>query len=208
MHFRRIVSSALLVAAWSPLVSAAKDGTADPPTAPQPGTPASLSQPPTRTSPTTASSKTTTSNAPNLIGALWRASREFGMLGCVPQLLPLVTSLPTPIPAELLGADMMRQALAQTTLALDQVCEYAVTGAAGAAFTAFLPRWYGWYDAHAEQVRRLVDKCPKAAALTRTADAYRACGHVVDIVGSATAAATQSAEPERVGQDRNEKIEL
>ncbi|KAK8118082.1 uncharacterized protein PG998_006363 [Apiospora kogelbergensis] len=124
------------------------------------------------------------------------------MLGCVPQLLPLVTSLPTPIPAELLGADMMRQALAQTTLALDQVCEYAVTGAAGGGLhrvPAALVRL---------QVRRLVDKCPKAAALTRTADAYRACSHVADVVGSATAAATQSAEPERVGQDRNEKIEL
>ncbi|KAK8036264.1 hypothetical protein PG993_008878 [Apiospora rasikravindrae] len=180
---------------------------------PKPGTPASSS--PTKTS--TKTSTTAKPNKPNIISSLFRVSREFGVLGCVPQVLPLVTSLPH-IPSELLGADMIKQALAQTTLGLDQVCEYQVTGTAGAAFSSFLPTWYGWYDEHANrEIRRLVEKCPKVGALTQTAEAYRSCAQVVAIMGaatateiSATATATGDAkvEEEEEEEDDSEKIEL
>ncbi|KAK7959274.1 uncharacterized protein PG986_004128 [Apiospora aurea] len=129
---------------------------------------------------------------------------------------PLVTSLPH-IPPALLGADLIKQALAQTTLGLDQVCEYRVTGAAGAAFSSFLPTWYGWYDEHAgREIRRLVEKCPKVGALTQTAEAYRSCAQVVEIMSaaaateaSATAAAAGGAKAKiGVEEDDYEKVEL
>ncbi|KAK8860137.1 hypothetical protein PGQ11_010871 [Apiospora arundinis] len=222
MQFRRIIYAALLVAAWSPLSSAAKGGAAadsPPPSKPEPGTPHSLSQPPTQTSSaTTVSSPTTTSKRNNnalVIASLWRVSREFGILNCLPPLLPLVTSLPQGIPSELLGADMIKQALAQSTLSLDQVCEYHVTGTAGAAFSSFLPQWYGWYDEHADDVRRLVEKCPKVGALTQTAEAYRACTQVVDIMAtttaeeaSSTAAADTKVKVSEEKRHSDEKMEL
>ncbi|KAK8054500.1 hypothetical protein PG994_009567 [Apiospora phragmitis] len=86
--------------------------------------------------------------------------------------------------------------------------------------------WYGWYDEHADQeIRRLVEKCPKVGALTRTAEAYRTCAQVVEIMSAAaaaaatasemaeisataTATATGSAEMEAEEEDDHEKIEL
>lgn len=194
MHLRRIIYAALLAVASSPLASAAKNG--DPP--------------PTKTSSTTPGSTANNKN-PNLLGSLFKVSREFGILGCVPQVLPLVTALP-PIPPELLGADLIKQALAQTTLSLDQVCDYRVTGTAGAAFTAFLPAWYEWYDAHADQeIRRLVEKCTKVGSLTRTAEAYRTCTQVAAVMSAAaeaSAAASGKAESNAVEGGGYEKDEL
>ncbi|KAK7998962.1 hypothetical protein PG991_014637 [Apiospora marii] len=191
MHLRRIIYAALLAVASSPLASAAKNG--DPP--------------PTKTSsPTTSTSRSTkTANKnPNLLGSLFRVSREFGILGCVPQVLPLVTALPS-IPPELLGADLVQQALAQTTLALDQVCEYRVTGTVGDAFTSFLPAWYAWYDARADrEIRRLVEKCPKVGELTRTAEAYRTCAQVVEVM---SAAAASEARATATGEAKAEAVE-
>ncbi|KAK7912274.1 hypothetical protein PG985_014755 [Apiospora marii] len=200
MQLRRIIYAALLAVAGSPLASAAKNGD-DPP--------------PTKTSsPTTSVSRSTNTNKnPNLLGSLFRVSREFGILGCVPQVLPLVTALP-PIPPELLGADLVRQALAQTTLALDQVCEYEVTGTVGDVFTSFLPAWYEWYDARADrgEIRRLVEKCPKVGELTRTAEAYRTCAQIVEVmsaaVSEARATATGEAKVEAVEETDHGKDEL
>ncbi|KAK8045785.1 hypothetical protein PG996_013849 [Apiospora saccharicola] len=199
MHFRRIIYAALLAIAGSPLASAAKNG--DPP--------------PTKTSTSTTTSRSTKTNTGNnnakLIGSLWRVSREFGILGCVPQVLPLVTALPS-IPPELLGADLVKQALAQTTLSLDEVCDYRVTGTAGEAFTSFMPAWYEWYDAHAgQEIRRLVEKCPKVGSLTRTAEAYRTCAQVVEVMSAAaeaSAAATGRAKVEGVEGKGHGKDEL
>lgn len=190
MQFRRIFYAALLAAAGSPLLASAANNGADPS--------------PTKTG-------NTGNNNAKIIGSLFRASREFGVFGCVAQILPLVTALPS-IPPELLGADLVKQALAQTTLSLDQVCDYRVTGTAGAAFTSFLPTWYEWYDAHADQeIRRLVEKCPKVGSLTRTAEAYRTCSQVVEVMSAAveaSATATGKAKVEAVGGKGYGKDEL
>ncbi|KAI1177122.1 hypothetical protein F4777DRAFT_577407 [Nemania sp. FL0916] len=182
----RISSSAftaLLVASSGPLalVSANISGKAASDTVPSSTTSTTTS---TSTSPVSSSTSTSTSSStttkspstPGLLSALYRLASTFNLRSCIPGALPLAASLPKIPPALLAGGDgAAAQALTQTHRALEDVCEFSVTGEAGAAFTSYLPAWYAWFDENRDRIGRLVEKCPEAGGLVLTVEAFRGC---------------------------------
>ncbi|KAI1074209.1 hypothetical protein F5B20DRAFT_468191 [Whalleya microplaca] len=125
----------------------------------------------------------------NMLSAMYRLASEFNLKGCIPQALPLITDLPK-IPKELLSNDHMKQALSQTTLRLEDVCNFSITDSVGSIYTSYLPTWYSWYHEHSSTIAKIVSACPSAAQLVSTVEAYEKCKQVSE---TAPASATGSA---------------
>ncbi|KAI1116559.1 hypothetical protein F5Y14DRAFT_68489 [Nemania sp. NC0429] len=160
---------------------------------PKPDTAPDVATPTTGTGTTTAKQQTAKARerAPNLLSTLYQLASTFDLRACIPAALPLITTLPR-IPPALVAGDAVSQALSQTTRELDAVCDFSVTGDAGDTFTSFLPVWYDWYSRHSGRVARVTTKCPAAAALVRTVEAYGACPQVLAILTAASAGASAS----------------
>ncbi|KAI0973423.1 hypothetical protein F4678DRAFT_426666 [Xylaria arbuscula] len=181
MRFSPRAIAALLIASSCPLSLASASANADP----KPDTTPNLSTP-TKTA--TVKPRETT---PSLLSALYQVANSFNLRACIPQALPLVTTLPR-IPPGLLAGGAIGQALSQTHRELSDVCEFSVTGSVGDTFTSFLPEWYSWYNRYSDRVAKLVTKCPKAGDLVRTVEAYESCSQVVAVVTAAGASVTAS----------------
>ncbi|KAI1435464.1 hypothetical protein GGR50DRAFT_322342 [Xylaria sp. CBS 124048] len=122
---------------------------------------------------------------PSLLGTLFEIANSFDLRACVPAALPLMTALPK-IPAALVNQGVIKQALSQTTRDLEHVCDFSVTDSVGDTFTEFLPTWYSWYHRYSDRVASVATKCPRAAALVRTMEAYEACPQVVAQISSSS----------------------
>ncbi|KAI1307152.1 hypothetical protein F5Y03DRAFT_127222 [Xylaria venustula] len=177
MRFSLHAISALLIAS-SALASANAD--------PKPDTTPDLSTP-TKTA--TVKARETT---PSLLSVLYQVANSFDLRACIPQALPLVTTLPR-IPPGLLAGGAIGQALSQTHRELSDVCEFSVTGSVGDTFTSFLPEWYSWYNRYSDRVAKLVTKCPKAGDLASTVEAYETCSQVIAVITAASASASVTA---------------
>ncbi|KAI0907397.1 hypothetical protein F4823DRAFT_22671 [Ustulina deusta] len=178
MRFSLSAIAAILVALSGPLalVSASADAEPKPDTTPD--------STPTKTAPVKARE-----TAPSLLAALYQIANNFDIRACIPQALPLITTLPK-IPPALLVGGAISQALSQTTRELDDVCDFSVTGSVGDTFTSFLPTWYSWYNRYSRRIATIVTKCPKASALVSTVEAYETCPQVAQVVAHITATAT------------------
>lgn len=130
--------------------------------------------------------------APNLLSALYQIANELDLRACIPQALPLITTLPK-IPPGLLMGGAISQALGQTTRELEDVCDFSVTGSVGDTFTSFLPTWYSWYNRYSERIGKVMTKCPKAGRLVSTVEAYETCPQVVAAITSASSSASTMA---------------
>ncbi len=144
----------------------------------------------TTTTATTATGGGGGSSSVSLLANLFRLARGLKLTRCAPYAIPLIPTLPR-LPPGLVGDgngnDLVTQALSQTTLALSEVCDFSVTGGAVAdAYTAFLPAWYGWHSAHRPDVDEVLRRCPAAAPLVSTLEAYRSCPQVVAAIAAAT----------------------
>ncbi|KAI1278260.1 hypothetical protein F5Y07DRAFT_70170 [Xylaria sp. FL0933] len=180
MRFSFSAITALLIASSSgPLapVGASPDAEPKPDTTPD--------STPTKT----AHVKARETTAQSLLGALYQVANSFGLRGCIPQALPLVTTLPR-IPPGLLVGGALSQALSQTSREIGDVCEFSITGSVGATYTSFLPAWYDWYNSYSSRIASVVSKCPKAGALVTTLEAYERCPQVVAVLTAASTAAT------------------
>ncbi|KAI0517952.1 hypothetical protein F5B22DRAFT_85391 [Xylaria bambusicola] len=179
------VTAALLFASSGPLalVSASADAEPKPDTTPD--------STPTKTTQQQIKPRETT---PNLLSALYQIATEFGLRACIPQALPLVTTLPK-IPPGLLVGGAVSQALTQSTRELEDVCEFSVTGSVGDTFTSFLPTWYEWYNKYSDRIQSVVTRCPKAAKLVSTVEAYQTCPQVLaQITAADTSTATTAGD--------------
>lgn len=110
----------------------------------------------------------------NLLNDLLDLANQIGLSACIPYGLPLITSLPT-IPTGLIGEDLISQALSQTTLKLDEVCKFSVTGSVGSIWSSFVPTAASFFDAKSADIASIVSKCPSASALSNTVVAYTKC---------------------------------
>ncbi|KAI1857074.1 hypothetical protein JX265_011275 [Neoarthrinium moseri] len=145
----------------------------------------------------------------NLLGSLIDVANKLGLSACLPQALPLVSELPR-LPRGLLNADLISQALSQTTLPLTGVCGFSVTGDVGAKFTAFLPTLYGWYGDHSATIAAIVASgCPSASALVRTVEAYESCSQVptARVTGTGTGGTAASETGTESGGDATFSIQ-
>ncbi|KAI1356011.1 hypothetical protein F5Y01DRAFT_268268 [Xylaria sp. FL0043] len=184
MRFSFSAITALLVASSSgplALVSATTSANAEP----KPDTT------PDSTPTKTAHVKVRETTAQSLLGALYQVANSFGLRGCIPQALPLVTTLPR-IPPGLLVGGALSQALSQTSREIGDVCEFSITGSVGDTYTSFLPAWYDWYNSYSSRIASVVSKCPKAGALVSTLEAYERCPQVVAVLTSASTTATDT----------------
>ncbi|KAI1123257.1 hypothetical protein F5Y10DRAFT_252153 [Nemania abortiva] len=128
---------------------------------------------------------------PNLLSALYQIATSFDLRACIPQALPLVTTLPK-IPPGLIAGGAISQALSQTSRDLDHVCEFSITGSTGETFTSFLPTWYSWYNRYSDRIASIASRCPNASALIKTVEAYETCSQVVAQITAASATATST----------------
>ncbi|KAI0808559.1 hypothetical protein GGR55DRAFT_651885 [Xylaria sp. FL0064] len=180
MRFSFSAITALLVASSGPLAlvsASANDAEPKPDTTPD--------STPTKT----AHVKARETTAQSLLGALYQVANSFGLRGCIPQALPLVTTLPR-IPPGLLVGGALSQALSQTSREIGDVCEFSITGSVGDTYTSFLPTWYDWYNSYSARIASVVSKCPKAGALVSTLEAYERCPQVVAVLTAASTTAT------------------
>ncbi|KAI1420328.1 hypothetical protein F5Y12DRAFT_135725 [Xylaria sp. FL1777] len=178
MRFSLSAMTALLVASSGPLALVHAGANAEP----KPDT--TPDSTPTKTAQVKARETT-----PSLLGALYQIANGFDLRACIPQALPLITTLPK-IPPGLLMGGAISQALSQTSRELEDVCDFSITGSVGDTFTSFLPAWYSWYNRYSDRIARLVTKCPKAGALVSTVEAYETCPQVVAQITAASATAT------------------
>jgi hypothetical protein len=115
-----------------------------------------------------------TSNSSGLLADLINIGNQIGLGGCVPQFLPLVTILP-PLPKGLIGQDIVTQAVSQTTLRLDEVCQFSITGTVGTIYSSWVPTGASFFDAFSSDIASVVSRCPKASEFSSTIVAYTKC---------------------------------
>ncbi|KAI1194044.1 hypothetical protein F5X97DRAFT_17476 [Nemania serpens] len=183
------ITASLLLLSLSPLALANTNAEPKPDTTPDVATP---------TGTTAKQAPKARERAPNLLSTLYKLASTFDLRACIPAALPLVTTLPR-IPPGLVAGDAVSQALSQTTRDLDAVCAFSITGDAGETFTSFLPAWYEWYSRHSGRVAGVTSKCPAAAALVRTVEAYGACPQVLAVITAASVGTSASASTTGTG---------
>lgn len=123
----------------------------------------------------------------NLFNDLFELANSIGLSACLPNALPLITALPE-IPKGLIGQDLVSQAISQTTLRLDEVCKFSITGSVGSLWSSFFPTAASFMDAKSAEIASIVSKCPSASALSNTVVAYTKCSQWSGkfLTGSAT----------------------
>jgi hypothetical protein len=110
----------------------------------------------------------------NILTDIMDLANTLGLSACVPYALPLVTALPS-IPRGLIGQDLISQALSQTTLKLDEVCKFSITGSVGTIFSDFIPTAASFFEAKSAEIASIIAKCPSASVLSQTVAAYTKC---------------------------------